>query len=175
MLRKGLMELTAPGAYSEIRLERGGIWGGGQKYISPFSLSLSLFLPFFSFFKIPFWKFGGGEAAPFAPPLNTLLIDCTWMLLWERLRWRMLSEISESALLGITFNSQFWCRWIHEKGSGDVVSTVWYIYSISFYPSAHKQLSRHLPNHFSEFPCKFMWLFRDNVNVNGRILSVLYV
>ena len=51
------------------------------------------------------------------------------------------------------------CRGICEKGSVDVVSAVYYtIYTI--YPPAHKQLRRHLPNPFREFPLSsLVWLF----------------
>ena len=44
-----------------------------------------------------------------------------------------------------------WHRGIHEKGSGDVVTAVFTLYTLSIYLSAHKQLRRHLPSPFREF------------------------
>ena len=51
-------------------------------------------------------------------------------------------------------------RGINEKGSVDVESAICYtIYTLSIYPSAHKQLRRHLPN---RLPCIIIILLRRN-------------
>ena len=54
---------------------------------------------------------------------------------------------------------------IHEKGSGEIVSSVCYtiyVYTLSFYPSAQKKLRRHLPNSLHEFPCKQTFTVRKS-------------
>ena len=45
---------------------------------------------------------------------------------------------------------------IHGKGSGDVSQVFVTLYTLSIYPSAHKELRRHLPNLFREFPCMYI-------------------
>ena len=44
-------------------------------------------------------------------------------------------------------------REIHEKGSGEFVSAVCYIIYSIYLSLCTKQLRRHLPNPFREFPC----------------------
>ena len=63
-------------------------------------------------------------------------IQCFWLQIW--LGWSSNS-----------FHPRSTYRGIHEKGSNDVVT----LYTLSIYPSEHKQPRRHHPNPFREFPC----------------------
>ena len=52
-------------------------------------------------------------------------------------------------------------QWLSQPAAGEFVKRVWEVssllcvtlYTLSIYPSANKQLRRHLPNPFCKFPC----------------------
>ena len=47
------------------------------------------------------------------------------------------------------------------------------LYTLPNYPFAHKQLRRHLPNPFREFPCIIMLQFPKDI-LQGKFIRVLY-
>ena len=60
-------------------------------------------------------------------------------------------------------------REIHEKSSGVVSAVCFTIYTLSIYPSAYKQLRRHLPNPFRVFSC----ITKDDEDLNNLFKYIL--
>ena len=94
-------------------------------------------------------------------------------------------QIDFSWMYILTGKLRFSYKVIHGKGSGDQLFVT--LYSLSIYPSAHKQTRRHLPNSFREFSCslkvkiasciigrvskEFTLLFSGNVPYQGGVGS----